>query len=85
MGQQSILEINKNNYREYFEKEILDFAKKDYIQSKYRVGCEKIDKYELKHNLYIYEILEKCNCELDIYIWKKINGELEEEIKCCKK
>lgn len=72
-GQQSLLELTRENYYHKAESNLLCDADVYYINKKFGLG-EGVDKDRLRHNQLMYSIL--CTDEISLIDWvnKKING-----------
>lgn len=80
MGVQNIKYHNQDTLQERFQNLSEDFAKRTWIYDYFRVG-EKIKKDEWMNAYLMQETLCTTNCEIVDYIWRKVNGLLEEETK----
>jgi hypothetical protein len=76
-GQQNFLYLTQENYFDKFENNLLKYADLLYLNKKFGVG-EDVDKDKVRHSQLFYNILCTDECELIDWVWKKINGDLEE-------
>jgi hypothetical protein len=75
-GQQNFLYLTQENYFDKAESDLLKYADLLYLNKKFGIG-EDVDKDKVRHSQLFYNILCTDECELIDWVWKKINGELE--------
>lgn len=76
-GQENYLELSQEGYFDKFEKDVLVNADLYYLNKKFGVGKE-LDRDKLKHSQMFYNILCTDECELIDWVFKKINGDIED-------
>jgi hypothetical protein len=76
-GQQNFLYLTQENYFDKFEKDLLKQADLLYLNKKFGVG-EEVNIDKVRHSQMFHNILCTDECELIDWVWKKINGELED-------
>jgi len=79
MGAQSYLQLNKHTLEHRYREKVIDLSNQLYIKNRFLVDCG-IDKKECLHSLLMYQLLNKCGCEIKEYIEDKVNPK-----KDCKK
>jgi len=82
MGQESIEKVSIEKYLTIWEKELVKEVEKQYLKDHFMLGCgwdeDKVEFYQLYLKTFCTD-----NCELSNWIWKKINGFLEDpKINC---
>ena len=82
MGQESLEKISIQKYLSEWEEGLMAEANKQYLNSHFKIGeGANKDKVEF-YQLYL-EIFCTDNCELTNWVWKKLNGFLEDpKINC---
>jgi hypothetical protein len=75
-GQENFLTLTQENYFDKFEKDLLNQADLLYLNKKFGVGDE-VNMDKVRHSQMFHNILCTNECELIDWVWKKINGELE--------
>lgn len=80
MGQQSLEQINIENYLLEWNEELMSQADLYYLNKHFKIGEEYSEKEVEFYQLYM-ESLYNPSCELSDWIWKKINGFFE-DIDC---
>lgn len=81
MGQQSLEKLSIEKYLAQWKKGFLEEMDKQYLYDHYMLG-EGSNKDKLAfYRLYI-KAFSSDNCELSEWVWKKINGGLENPKRC---
>ena len=76
-GAQSILVKNIDNYKEDFDKKLLDLGENFLIHKRFMIG-EKMDYSKMLFVKSFHKLLCTDNCEIINFIDKKIKGKLKE-------
>lgn len=77
MGQESLLVNNLQEYKNYWEEELLVSAEKNFIEKHYKVEQGYKEK-EREYYMLMTEVFNNDKCELAEWAWKKINGFFED-------
>lgn len=83
MGQESLERLSIEKYLIQWEKGLREETDKQYLKDHFMIGCGENENKVRFYKLYL-KIFCNDNCELSNWIWKKINGLMEDKEKCTK-
>nr|DAI89605.1 MAG TPA: hypothetical protein [Caudoviricetes sp.] len=81
MGQESLEKVSIEKYLYQWNKELMTEIDKQYLKDHFMLGDGGDQDKMAFYQLYLKTFSMK-NCELSEWVWKKINGTLEESKKC---
>lgn len=77
-GAQSILVTSIQGYQDKYTKRILEYGRAYMMKKRFLLG-EGLDYKKVFHAKMLYKTLCTENCDLEQYIWDKINGKLKDK------
>lgn len=77
-GAQSILVASISSYQEKYTKRLLSYGRDYMLKKRFLLG-QGLDTGRAFHAKMMYATLCTENCELEQYIWDKINGKLKDK------